>query len=143
MVWRFHDHWHMRKPDGIEAGMVRSLGWQRFHRQAILSAHATGSNYSADHLCRISGTLRKANGRATTGSGYVSEVDSQVTFFPCRRATKTFVVQKTDKWDGLYFKSTKGAKLSPKRVDPATPRRSDCLRASILLILQFAQFLGF
>jgi putative NIF3 family GTP cyclohydrolase 1 type 2 len=30
VVWRFHDHWHMRKPDGIEAGMVRSLGWQTF-----------------------------------------------------------------------------------------------------------------
>ena len=30
VVWRFHDHWHMRKPDGIEAGMVRSLGWQKF-----------------------------------------------------------------------------------------------------------------
>src|ERR1035441_7847853 len=49
-------------------------------RQAILSAHATGSNQSADHLCRISGTLRKANGRATTGSGYVSEGDSQSPF---------------------------------------------------------------
>ena len=30
VVWRFHDHWHMRKPDGIESGMVRSLGWQKF-----------------------------------------------------------------------------------------------------------------
>jgi len=30
VVWRFHDHWHMRKPDGIEAGMVRSLGWEKF-----------------------------------------------------------------------------------------------------------------
>ena len=30
VVWRFHDHWHMRKPDGIEAGMVHSLGWQKF-----------------------------------------------------------------------------------------------------------------
>src|ERR1035438_803135 len=50
-------------------------------RQAILSAHATGSNQSADDRCRISGTLRKANGRATTGSGYLSEVDSQSPFF--------------------------------------------------------------
>jgi putative NIF3 family GTP cyclohydrolase 1 type 2 len=32
VVWRFHDHWHMRKPDGIEAGMVRSLGWEKFQR---------------------------------------------------------------------------------------------------------------
>ena len=30
VVWRFHDHWHMRKPDGIEAGMVQSLGWEKF-----------------------------------------------------------------------------------------------------------------
>jgi putative NIF3 family GTP cyclohydrolase 1 type 2 len=30
VVWRFHDHWHMRKPDGIEAGMVHSLGWGKF-----------------------------------------------------------------------------------------------------------------
>jgi putative NIF3 family GTP cyclohydrolase 1 type 2 len=32
VVWRFHDHWHMRSPDGIEAGMVRSLGWEKFQR---------------------------------------------------------------------------------------------------------------
>jgi putative NIF3 family GTP cyclohydrolase 1 type 2 len=30
VVWRFHDHWHMRKPDGIEAGMVHALGWEAF-----------------------------------------------------------------------------------------------------------------
>jgi len=29
-VWRFHDHWHLRSPDGIEAGMVHALGWERF-----------------------------------------------------------------------------------------------------------------
>ena len=32
VVWRFHDHWHMRKPDGIETGMVRSLGWEKFQK---------------------------------------------------------------------------------------------------------------
>lgn len=30
VVWRFHDHWHMRKPDGIETGIVHSLGWEKF-----------------------------------------------------------------------------------------------------------------
>ena len=30
VVWRFHDHWHRRTPDGIEAGMVRALGWEAF-----------------------------------------------------------------------------------------------------------------
>jgi putative NIF3 family GTP cyclohydrolase 1 type 2 len=32
VVWRFHDHWHMRTPDGIEAGNVRALGWEKFQR---------------------------------------------------------------------------------------------------------------
>jgi putative NIF3 family GTP cyclohydrolase 1 type 2 len=30
VIWRFHDHWHARKPDGIETGMVHALGWERF-----------------------------------------------------------------------------------------------------------------
>jgi putative NIF3 family GTP cyclohydrolase 1 type 2 len=30
VIWRFHDHWHMRTPDGIETGMVHSLGWEKF-----------------------------------------------------------------------------------------------------------------
>jgi len=32
IVWRFHDHWHMRKPDGIEGGNVHDLGWEKFQR---------------------------------------------------------------------------------------------------------------
>jgi len=33
VVWRFHDHWHMHNPDGIEAGMVHALGWGKFQRK--------------------------------------------------------------------------------------------------------------
>lgn len=29
IVWRFHDHWHRRTPDGIEAGMTYALGWEK------------------------------------------------------------------------------------------------------------------
>ena len=28
-VFRFHDHWHARRPDGIATGMVRALGWEK------------------------------------------------------------------------------------------------------------------
>jgi putative NIF3 family GTP cyclohydrolase 1 type 2 len=34
VVWRFHDHWHRRSPDGIEAGNVRALGWEKFQNPA-------------------------------------------------------------------------------------------------------------
>ncbi len=32
VVWRFHDHWHMRRPDGILSGMADALGWQGYQR---------------------------------------------------------------------------------------------------------------
>jgi len=32
VVWRFHDHWHMRKPDGIEEGTVKALGWEKYQK---------------------------------------------------------------------------------------------------------------
>jgi putative NIF3 family GTP cyclohydrolase 1 type 2 len=30
VVWRFHDHWHQRHPDGILEGMTHALGWGKF-----------------------------------------------------------------------------------------------------------------
>ncbi|PWU10172.1 MAG: hypothetical protein C5B51_04745 [Terriglobia bacterium] len=30
VVWRFHDHWHARKPDGIFEGWNRALGWEQY-----------------------------------------------------------------------------------------------------------------
>jgi putative NIF3 family GTP cyclohydrolase 1 type 2 len=30
VVWRFHDHWHARKPDGIFTGLAKVLGWDKY-----------------------------------------------------------------------------------------------------------------
>lgn len=30
VVWRFHDHWHRRRPDGILTGLVDALGWDKY-----------------------------------------------------------------------------------------------------------------
>lgn len=32
VVWRFHDHWHLRHPDGIMTGVVRALEWEQFQQ---------------------------------------------------------------------------------------------------------------
>lgn len=32
VVWRFHDHWHAHQPDGIQTGMIRALGWQKYKK---------------------------------------------------------------------------------------------------------------
>jgi putative NIF3 family GTP cyclohydrolase 1 type 2 len=30
VIWRFHDTWHMRQPDGILAGMAAQFGWEPY-----------------------------------------------------------------------------------------------------------------
>lgn len=30
VVWRFHDHWHAMKPDGIYVGWNKALGWDKY-----------------------------------------------------------------------------------------------------------------
>jgi putative NIF3 family GTP cyclohydrolase 1 type 2 len=30
IIWRFHDHWHARSPDGVLTGMARTLDWQKY-----------------------------------------------------------------------------------------------------------------
>ncbi len=30
VVFRFHDHWHMRRPDGVMEGMAKKLGWRKY-----------------------------------------------------------------------------------------------------------------
>jgi putative NIF3 family GTP cyclohydrolase 1 type 2 len=30
VIWRFHDYWHMHRPDGITTGVVNELGWAAY-----------------------------------------------------------------------------------------------------------------
>jgi putative NIF3 family GTP cyclohydrolase 1 type 2 len=30
VVWRFHDYWHMHRPDGITTGVLKQLGWESY-----------------------------------------------------------------------------------------------------------------
>jgi putative NIF3 family GTP cyclohydrolase 1 type 2 len=34
VIFRFHDHWHAHKPDGIATGMARELGWEKYQDPA-------------------------------------------------------------------------------------------------------------
>jgi len=34
VIWRFHDYWHRRNPDGIEEGNVHALGWEKYQDPA-------------------------------------------------------------------------------------------------------------
>jgi hypothetical protein len=30
VLWRIHDHWHAHKPDGIQTGENKALGWNQY-----------------------------------------------------------------------------------------------------------------
>ena len=49
VVWRFHDHWHMRRPDGIMEGMKNALGWQN-HQNAESPALYTLPEITVERL---------------------------------------------------------------------------------------------
>jgi putative NIF3 family GTP cyclohydrolase 1 type 2 len=53
VVWRFHDHWHARRPDGILAGMTHALGWEKFQNaanQALFTLPRTTLNNLAESV---------------------------------------------------------------------------------------------
>ncbi len=35
VVWRFHDTWHLRQPDGILTGMIGEFGWKPYQNASI------------------------------------------------------------------------------------------------------------
>lgn len=32
VIWRFHDQWHWRKPDGMVQGFIQAAGWEKYRR---------------------------------------------------------------------------------------------------------------
>ena len=51
VVWRFHDHWHARRPDGIQSGMEKALGWTEY-RTAANDSLGTGQP-ATDYLFEL------------------------------------------------------------------------------------------
>jgi putative NIF3 family GTP cyclohydrolase 1 type 2 len=58
VVWRFHDTWHMRQPDGILAGVVAQFGWAAY--QSAADPHSF--TLPATTLGAIAADLQKRTG---------------------------------------------------------------------------------
>lgn len=66
VVWRFHDHWHRRHPDGILEGMKHALGWDKL--QSSTDPHlftlpqTTLNDLAAETQRKLSITVERAVG---------------------------------------------------------------------------------
>lgn len=51
-VWRFHDHWHAHKPDGILYGVLKKTNWLQYNKNAerVFSIPAISLKQIAEHL---------------------------------------------------------------------------------------------
>jgi len=76
VIWRFHDHWHARNPDGIEAGMVHALGWEKFQdpkNQYLFNIPETSLNKLASDIKRKLGiNIVRVVGRSQSAHHQVS-----------------------------------------------------------------------
>ena len=54
VIWRFHDHWHARRPDGIITGVIEALGWNQY------PTHDNPRRYTipATTLAKLAGDIR-------------------------------------------------------------------------------------
>jgi putative NIF3 family GTP cyclohydrolase 1 type 2 len=65
VVFRFHDHWHMRRPDGINEGVLRALGWEKFYNQEsrlIKIPETTLENLAAEVQKKLGAKVLRAVG---------------------------------------------------------------------------------
>ncbi len=61
VIWRFHDHWHMVEPDGINRGVVRALGWEKYQQPGRLPVFAVPETT----VGQLAGAVRKQLGIRT------------------------------------------------------------------------------
>ncbi len=82
-VFRFHDHWHAMRPDGIASGMTRAIGWEknveasnprRFQFKPIPLAQLAKQMQSRLKIrtMRVVGDPALAVGRVAANWGYLS-----------------------------------------------------------------------
>lgn len=93
-VFRFHDHWHLLRPDGIMLGLIQALGWQTYVEKhhpsfTILNLPLIGSEQLARSVkkkldlpfLRVIGDLSATCNRVGVFVGYRGSGDSVIPIF--------------------------------------------------------------
>ena len=111
-VFRFHDHWHAMKPDGVAWGMARELGWEK-NRVADTQRDFTFAGITLAQLAaqirerlgartvRVVGDPELRVNRVTASWGYYT---FSATNLPLARPDiDVFVVGETREWETVEY----------------------------------------
>jgi putative NIF3 family GTP cyclohydrolase 1 type 2 len=111
VVWRFHDHWHRRQPDGVQAGMLRALGWNVAEGQAphvVTRPRITLSRLAADIRTRLDAHALRVVGRPDMAVTKVALVPGAAGFATHRDAlqrddVQVLVVGEAREWETVEY----------------------------------------
>jgi putative NIF3 family GTP cyclohydrolase 1 type 2 len=73
-IFRFHDHWHMRRPDGIREGMMKELGWQpgQTHQTTLKALAAEAKAKLKIRAIRVIGDPNQPIAKVALNPGYAN-----------------------------------------------------------------------
>jgi len=120
VVWRFHDHWHARKPDGMITGMAKDLGWTKFQGEnepRYTLPETTLGALATDVAAKLHGGAIRVVGRK---DAKVSRVGLAVGYNDLRGAMRglqafdVLVIGESREWEGVEYAADLAATGAPK-----------------------------
>jgi putative NIF3 family GTP cyclohydrolase 1 type 2 len=112
-VFHFHDHWHRMKPDGINAGMTRELGWEKNaitpdSHEFVLAPTTLGGLAGAmakrlnAHSMRVVGDPKLPVKRVAASWGYASLMPAMIKF-AARPDIDVVICGETREWELVEY----------------------------------------
>lgn len=112
VVWRFHDHWHARRPDGILTGMLEILEWAKYRdpeNPRVLTMPATPLRSLARDMqkrlkvrtMRIVGDPEMPVSKVALSPGYSSLQGATRTL--ARPQVDVLVIGESREWEGVEY----------------------------------------
>ncbi|HEY1901063.1 MAG TPA: Nif3-like dinuclear metal center hexameric protein [Terracidiphilus sp.] len=112
VVWRFHDTWHLRKPDGILQGVVDEFGWKPYQNQSephlftippttVAQLAATLQSKAGSRSIRIVGDTKMTVTHVALLPG-ASGLVKQVKMLE-RQDVQVLVAGESSEWEGVEY----------------------------------------
>ncbi len=112
VVWRFHDHWHARRPDGITRGVLKSIGWEKYQSketESLFDLPATTLQSLARDLqdrlkirvVRVVGDPILRVRRVSLNPGFASLSGTMRAF--ARPEVDAVIIGETREWEGVEY----------------------------------------
>jgi len=111
VIWRFHDHWHMKQPDAITVGLVRRLGWERYktaNPNVVAVPETTLGALAAEVKAKLGAATLRVVGRPETKVRGVGLAPGAPGFAMHRRLLQrgdvdALLMGEAQEWEGIEY----------------------------------------